>query len=156
MKKILVSVPLLIFWIISAEKINFETTVIGILICSGMYFLNRDVEPVIVTQFFKINNIKHVFVYIFILIKEIVIANFQVAKIVLSKDMKISPGVVQFKTKLQKPLHKTILANSITLTPGTLTVLMEEDVLAVHCLQKEHTEDVINSKFEKILLKIEG
>jgi len=69
--------------------------------------------------------------------------------------MKISPNVVKFKTNLKKDLSKTILANSITLTPGTITIEVKGDEFTVHCLSEKNIEGIINSKFEKILLKIE-
>jgi multicomponent Na+:H+ antiporter subunit E len=93
--------------------------------------------------------------YLFILIIEVIKANIDVAKIVLSPKIDIDPVVIEFKTKLKTDLTKTILANSITLTPGTITMIMENDVYTVHCLKREFADSLANSKFENILLKIE-
>jgi multicomponent Na+:H+ antiporter subunit E len=94
--------------------------------------------------------------YLLLLLKEIILANISVARIVVSPKMDVSPCIVILKTQLKSKLHRAILANSITLTPGTLTVQFTEDELVVHCLIKKYIPDLIHSKFEKLLLKIEG
>ena len=58
-------------------------------------------------------------VYIVVLFKEIVIANIDVAYRVIHPNMPIKPGIVLIKTGLKQDIAKMILANSITLTPGT-------------------------------------
>ena len=90
-----------------------------------------------------------------ILIKEIIVSNFHVAKIVLSPQIAISPQIVIIKTKIKSDFHKTIFANSITLTPGTLTISMDRDKITVHCLKDEFARGLTNSAFEKIILKVE-
>lgn len=68
------------------------------------------------------------------LIWQIVIASLQVAYAVLHPKTPINPSLVRFKTKLPNIAAKVILANSITLTPGTLTVRIREDEFLVHSL----------------------
>lgn len=146
----------ILFWIILAEKINVEVILIGLFICMAVYSFNRHSIFSFVRKETKLlEKMYYWCMYLLILVKGIVLANFEVAKIVLSPHMKISPEMVQFHTKLSSDIHKAILANSITLTPGTLTVRMEENTLVVHCLKKDYVEAVLHSKFEKILLKIE-
>lgn len=94
--------------------------------------------------------------YLLILIQEVIKANIDVAKIVLNPKIHVDPVVVSFKTKLKQDFTKTILANSITLTPGTITINFEDDVYMIHCLKSEFAGGLGNSKFEEILLKIEG
>ncbi|MDK2920008.1 MAG: multicomponent Na+:H+ antiporter subunit [Candidatus Petromonas sp.] len=146
----------LLFWFILAERINFQAFTVGLMICLVVYNFNRDnIEEFFGKNFTASQKISCIIKYVLLLVKEIIIANFQVAKIVLSRDMKISPNVVKFKTNLKKDLSKTILANSITLTPGTITIEVKGDEFTVHCLSEKNIEGIINSKFEKILLKIE-
>ncbi|MPN50037.1 Na(+)/H(+) antiporter subunit E [bioreactor metagenome] len=90
-----------------------------------------------------------------ILIKEIFKSNFHVAKVVLSPKLNISPTIVTITTNLKSDFDKTILANSITLTPGTLTLDMTEEKLIIHCLEENSIKDLQNSIFENILLKKE-
>lgn len=147
----------ILFWIILAERFDIEAVIIGTVISFLILYFNRgDIENVEARGMFTLKKIIYIIEYLFLLIKEIVIANFQVAKIVLSKNIDISPNVIRFKTDLKKDLFKTILANSITLTPGTLTIEVNGDEFIVHCLLEKYKQSLINSRFEDILLKLEG
>ncbi|KDR94576.1 multicomponent Na+:H+ antiporter subunit E [Peptoclostridium litorale DSM 5388] len=94
--------------------------------------------------------------YIFLLIREVIMANVAVAKIVLSPKMEISPEIVEFESRLKSEFLRVVLANSITLTPGTITIDMQDGMYTVHCLKEEFARGLFDSEFEKILLKIEG
>ncbi|MGE4284483.1 MAG: Na+/H+ antiporter subunit E [Clostridia bacterium] len=145
----------LTFWIILTEKITSESVAIGLGVCLWVYYFNKQHKAATPEKFWTFTGIRYMFVYLVVLLREIIVANIQVAKIVLSRKLNITPQFIHYKTKLRSDVARTILANSITLTPGTLTVFMENDLLTVHCLQKEHIQDVLDSKLEKILLKIE-
>lgn len=77
--------------------------------------------------------------YIPWLFKEIVKANMAVVKAVLSPNMEISPTLVHVKMEHETDLGRTIFANSITLTPGTISVHMEDGEILVHALLEEMT-----------------
>lgn len=142
----------LLFWVILSEKLNVEVLMIGIVISTTVYHLNRGFLP---SGSFRIRKLPLYALYLLLLLKEIILANISVAGIVLSPKMNVSPCIVRLKTQLKSSLHRAILANSITLTPGTLTLQLMEDELIVHCLIKEYVPDLVHSKFEKLLLKIE-
>ena len=91
----------------------------------------------------------------------IVIANFDVARRVISPSLPINPGIVRVKTRLKSPVGRTMLANSFTLTPGTLTVDICDDELCIHWVdvQSENIEEAtkaIVTGFEKYLEVIFG
>ncbi len=101
------------------------------------------------------NIIKYLFVFIIALIK----SNLDVARRVISPSLPINPGIVTYKTNLKSEIAKVILANSITLTPGTLTVDIIGDSLFIHWLDvKSKDLDVIykeiGEEFEVILQEI--
>ena len=83
-------------------------------------------------------------------------ANFDLARRVLSPSLPIRPEMLEVKTRLQSPLGKLLLANTITLTPGTLTVDVSGDVLLIHKVfsqagtQADATEQIA-AEFEKRL-----
>jgi len=85
-------------------------------------------------------------------------ANFDVAYRVVHPDLPIRPGIVKVRTRLKSDLAKTFLANSITLTPGTLTVDIRGQDLYVHWIniseKPEAWEQVIVRRFEPILARI--
>ncbi len=98
-------------------------------------------------------------VYLFVFLIELVKANLDVARRVVSPSLPINPGIVKFNTSLKSEYAKMVLTNSITLTPGTLSVDLIGDTLYIHWIdvktldpEKAHKE--IAEKFEKILLKI--
>jgi multicomponent Na+:H+ antiporter subunit E len=100
-------------------------------------------------------------VYIPYLFKEIVKANVDVALRVIKPVIPLEPGIVAVKTKLKSKLGRMILANSITLTPGTLTVDIEGDTLHIHCIDlgginSENASEKIASGFERYLEVIFG
>ncbi len=78
---------------------------------------------------------------------ELFIANLQVLKIVLAPRISIRPGIIPYKTVCKTPLGVTMLANSITLTPGTLSIDVSEDheTIFVHTLDIDHPDEVRES-----------
>ena len=93
--------------------------------------------------------------YIFVLIKEIIKANFAVIKMIMSSRYELEPVVVRFRTDLKTAPARILLANSITLTPGTITVSLEENEYVVHCLDKELAKGINNSLFVTLLKRLE-
>jgi len=71
------------------------------------------------------------------LVIEIFKANWSVIKAVLSADLKINPALVKVKTQCESDLAKTVFANSITLTPGTVTIAIEGGNMLVHALDED-------------------
>ena len=98
-------------------------------------------------------------VFLFVFVVELIKSNLDVARRVLSPSLPIRPGIVIVKTKLKSKMARLLLANSITLTPGTLTIDMIDDTLYVHWIDVK-SEDIeiatneIVCKFEKYLNKI--
>jgi multicomponent Na+:H+ antiporter subunit E len=74
--------------------------------------------------------------------KALFIANIDLAKRILSPDLPINPGMVEVETTMQSDLGKLLLANSITLTPGTLTVDVYDNRLLVHWINCESETDI--------------
>ncbi|MCD6542916.1 MAG: Na+/H+ antiporter subunit E [Flavobacteriaceae bacterium] len=99
--------------------------------------------------------IQYFFVFILALIK----SNFDVARRVISPSLPINPGIVKFKTKLNNGFARMVLANTITLTPGTLTLDAIGNTFYIHWIDVVSDDPKIVYKeiaesFEKILIKI--
>ena len=73
-------------------------------------------------------------VYFPLLLWEIVVANIHVAQLVLNPRMPISPSLIEFESPLRTEASNAVLANSITLTPGTVTVDMSAHRFIIHCI----------------------
>ncbi len=99
--------------------------------------------------------------YVGYLFLAIVKANFDVASRIVRPVIPLNPGIVTVRTKLSTPLGRTVLANSITLTPGTLSVEIKGDLLYVHWIdvavtdREEATTEIV-AGFEKYLEVIFG
>ncbi|MBN2801827.1 MAG: Na+/H+ antiporter subunit E [Deltaproteobacteria bacterium] len=96
------------------------------------------------------------FTWLVIFIVELVKSNIDVFFRVISPTLRINPGIVEVKTTLKSPLGRLLLANSITLTPGTLTVDIKDDILFIHWIDVtssdiEGATKAIARKFEKPL-----
>lgn len=78
--------------------------------------------------------------YVFYFAKELVKSNLNLARIVLSPTLPLTPGIVRVRTKLKSPMGRLLLANSITLTPGTLTVDVEDEWLYIHWVTVESAD----------------
>jgi len=113
-------------------------------------------------------NLKHpkryfyfIFYYLPVFLWEVLKANIDVAYRVLHPNLPINPGIVKVKTALKSDTALTFLANSITLTPGTMTVDIDRDkgVLYIHWINVkakdvESATKIIAERFEKILKEI--
>ncbi len=71
------------------------------------------------------------------LLKEVGKSSYDVAKIVLSPNLPISPTLVEVEAKPRGPIGQVILSNSITLSPGTVTLDLHDSKLMVHCLTRQ-------------------
>jgi len=94
--------------------------------------------------------------YIFYLFIAIIKSNWDVARRVVQREIPINPGIVAVKTKLKSPVGRMILANSITLTPGTLSVDVTGDHYYIHWIDvtdmdEEGATEKIVAGFEKYL-----
>ncbi len=89
------------------------------------------------------------------LAKEIFVSNVQVAKIVLSPKLPTQRNMVTVKAKTKSELGRVILANSITLTPGTVSVAMEDDEILIHALSFEGAAEDISGEMDQRVQKLE-
>ena len=79
--------------------------------------------------------------YLVYFARELVKANLRLAGIVLAPSLPVRPGIVKTRTRLQSRMGRLLLANSITLTPGTLSVELDGEWLYVHWVTVE-TDDI--------------
>jgi len=155
-KHIVLFALLFLFWTILSPSITIESVLVGIIVSIGILLYSRDIvfneEEV---TLYKFSNVVTFFSFIGCLLVEIVKANIQVAKIVLSPSLPISPKLVRIPVKLEKDFNKVLYGNAITLTPGTLTVDIIGNEYLVHALTEEAAQDLIDSTMEKYVMKLE-
>ena len=93
--------------------------------------------------------------YVWRLLVEIFKANASVIRLIVSPSLEVEPEIHYFRTRLKSDAARVLLANSITLTPGTITCMLEDDKLCVHALDKSQAEGIESTDFERDLLKLE-
>ncbi len=159
MRYITVFILSLIFWLLLTFKITLPNLIVG--------SVASLISSIIFTRFFIKNVYKLLqphryfwfLIYLIIFIWECLKANLDVAYRVLHPAMPIRPGIVKVKTTLKSELAKTLLANSITMTPGTISVDIIDDYLYIHWIyvRSEDPEiytDLITGAFEKYIKRI--
>ena len=92
--------------------------------------------------------------YIPWLILQVAVASLQVAAVVLNPKMPIDPALLRFKTRLPNTSAKVILGNSITLTPGTITIQIEDDEFLVHALMDASATGIIDGSLPGEVAKL--
>jgi len=161
-KSLIISIlTLFVIWVLLNQKVTSEVLIsgavvafaVGLIFCySCDNYSDLKLTPKAILFWF---------LYIFVFLRELVKSNFDVAKRVISPKLPINPGIVEVKTKLKSKLGRMILANSITLTPGTFTVELLGDRIFIHWIdvKSENIEEdtnIIVRKFEKYLEVIYG
>ena len=79
-----------------------------------------------------------------------------VLKLILFPRCKVQPSLVDIRVDLRTEFAKYVLANSITLTPGTISVETRGDVMTVHCLDRSMLENTENGIFVRLLRRMEA
>lgn len=155
MKKTLLSIGIYIaFFLALSEKITIVNIAVSIVVGLIVYSLNKNSGEL--AKLINIRTITTWFIFLIMLFIEIVKANIQVAKIALSVDMKLKPQIVMYESRIKNNWLLTILANVITLTPGTMSVDINNNLLKIHCLNKTYADSLNVMVLEKLLFKIEG
>jgi multicomponent Na+:H+ antiporter subunit E len=129
-----------LFWLLLSGSLDADVLFIGALVAaiisklltSGLsFFTELRLTPQALIAGFK---------YYGYFFRELLRSNLRMAAIVLSPSLPINPAIVKVRTRLKSRMGRLMLANSITLTPGTLTVDMEGEWLYIHCVNVEHTD----------------
>lgn len=143
-------------WIIFNGQITLEIILFGVVIALGMLaFLCKFMDYSIQKELRFYRLVPDFCRYVFLLVKEIIKANLTVCRMILTRRETVEPVIVHVHTNLKTETARVILANSITLTPGTITVSMTNDDLLVHCLDKSLAEGMEDSAFVKLLEAME-
>ena len=159
MKYIALFIISLIFWLLLTFNLTIPNLIVGILaaiittVIFGKYFVTH------VSKLLQPHRYFWFFVYLFIFIWECLKANIEVAYRVLHPAMPIKPGIVKIKINLKTDIAKTTWANSITMTPGTITVDIIDDYIYVHWIyistdDPEEYSEKVSGRFEKYIKKI--
>lgn len=147
---------LFIFWIILNGKITTEIVLLGLFLSMivtkfsySTIRVTKELEKKVFLKSWKI--IK----YLIILIVEVIKANIDIIKLVLTKDPELTPTLKTIEVDLRSRISRVALANSITLTPGTITVKMKDNQYLIHAIKKSNLDGIEESIFVEKLKELE-
>ncbi len=159
MKYITLFISMLLLWLLLTFNLHSANIIIGVIVSLIVTLLFG--HSFLTNWKLFYNPVRYLWavVYLIVFIWECVKANFDVAYRVLSPRMPIKPGIVKVKCSLKTDIAKTFLANSITMTPGTITVDVISDCLYVHWIYVSSRDPKVYNKrivgrFEKLLKKV--
>jgi len=150
-------IALFAVWLILNEHITPEICLFGAGLAAAVYlfscaFLNYSLRK-------DMRNCKRAFwfvCFLFVLFWEIIKANFAVIIRVLNARFTPSPVLVRFTSPLTSRYGQALYANCITLTPGTITVSLENGVYTVHCLDESFSEGLDSAPIIRLIQKLEA
>lgn len=144
------------FWVILNGQWTAEIAVVGLVLSALLYLLMwkfMDYSPRREWEVFK--RLPRIVAYCCYLVGEIFKAAWSTIRFIWSPGEMVEPEVVSFRTRLKSGWAKVVLANSITLTPGTITVDVRDDLFLVHCVDKSFDVDLADSGMERRIARIE-
>jgi len=160
MRRVIYFIIGLAIWLLLTWSLDIQIIIVGVIAAAIVAMLFHEILPKEHHIFLSPKRIFWFFVYVPVFFYYVLMANFDVVYRALHPKMPINPGIVKIKTRLKSESGITALANSITLTPGTLTVdLTDDGHLYVHWINVKHkgvqeaTESIAH-KFEWFLERI--
>ena len=147
---------LFLFWIILSGRYEARYISFGILSAGLVTFLTNDLFYSLFAQGGKekasirlaLVQLWRFIVYIPWLLSRIIKANIQVAYLVLHPRMPIDPVLLQYRTRLCRSVTQVILANSITLMPGTVTVSLQDGRYLIHALVPSSAQEILEARMQ--------
>jgi multicomponent Na+:H+ antiporter subunit E len=159
MKRIIHFIILLAVWLLLTWSLQWQEVLVGVIVVLFAEILLGDIFPRGAVMVFHPVRFFWMFVYFWVFLFYVIKANFDVAYRVINIFLPIRPGIVKVRTRLKTDIARTFLANSITLTPGTLSVDIVDDHIYVHWINivsedpMEETEIIVR-RFENLLERI--
>lgn len=145
-----------LLWVIFNGQFTLEIAVFGVIIAAVLFaFTCKFADYGIAKEKNAMRNIFRLIRYVIVLVMEIVKANFAVIRFILTEKEEAEPTLVSFSVNLKTPFGCSSLANAITLTPGTITVILADNAYTVHCLDETFAEGIDHSVFVDMLEELE-
>ena len=146
-------------WLLLTSTTNFQEVAAGVVLAMLVAALGYKGFTSRGLGIFSPRRLVYLLIYLPVFFRAMIKANFDVAYRVIHPRMPIRPGIVVIKTELTSDIGKLFLANSITLTPGTLTLDVQGEYLFIHWINVkdedvERASQLIGGRFEKYLKAI--
>ena len=156
MSFLITTIAMFIFWILLSGEFTFILITSGVVASLITAYLSHDIFIGKADLKTETGRVFKFIVYIPWLLWEIILANVEIAYLVLSPKPLVDPQIVRFKNDLKTDLGIVTLAHSITLTPGTVTVEANKEEFIIHAIWQKSAEGIIGGEMQRKVKKIEG
>ncbi len=156
MSFLITAIAMFIFWILLSGEFTFILITSGVVASLIVAYLSHDIFVGKADLKTETGRVFKFIVYIPWLLWEIILANVEIAYLVLNPKSLIDPQLVHFKNDLKTDLGIVTLAHSITLTPGTVTVDANREEFIIHAIWQKSAEGIIGGEMQRKVKKIEG
>lgn len=148
---------MLIFWVVLSGMFDAFHMTLGVICCMLVAHFSHDLLFYGDDKPAWGHGLLGMIGYLPWLFYQIILANLEVSYVVLHPRMldKIDPHVIRFKTKLKRPISKVAFGQSITLTPGTITVSIHEDEFSVYALTRKASDALPGEMEERVARALE-
>ena len=145
------------FWVLLNGKWTTEIAIVGVIVCAALYaFMVAFMGYSPKKEWQLAKRLPRIIGYFFYLVKEIFLSAYATMRLIWSPREEIAPRVTSFHTRVRTDAGKVVLANSITMTPGTITVDVQDDLFLIHCLDESFDVGTEGFDMEDRIMKIEG
>lgn len=147
---------LFLLWIAFNGRLTLEIVLLGLLICAALTFFWQKVFGI--HRYTIVPPLRKVWggiAYLATLLREMVISNIHVMWLILHPRREVKPQLLLFRTNVKHESGRTVLANSITLTPGTITISADDDRFCVHALDESLSKELLHGALAHRLEKME-
>ena len=149
------AILLFLLWIIWNGKVSVEILLFGAALTAlAMLFAIKLLGYSLESERRFWRNLPLFLRYVAVLSAEILRSAAAVGALALSPGKRPDPVIIEFHSGLPTDFQNVLLANSITLTPGTFTLFQEGDRFMVHCLRREFADGMGDSRFIELLRKM--
>ncbi|RWZ60002.1 Na+/H+ antiporter subunit E [Halobacillus fulvus] len=153
--QIIINIIIAFMWMFLSESYSFTTFFVGYLLGIGLLYVLRRFIP----DAFYLKRVGKVMKLVLLFLRELLLSNIDIVKLVYKPKFDVKPGIFALPTELKSNFEITLLANLISLTPGTLSIVVSEDheKIYIHAMDIPDVEKSINDikeTFEKAIMEV--
>ncbi|MFG6121292.1 MULTISPECIES: Na+/H+ antiporter subunit E [Thalassobacillus] len=153
--QIVINIVIALMWMFLSESYTFTTFLVGYIIGIILLYVLRRFIP----DAFYLNRVLKVIKLLLLFMKELILSNIDIVKLVYKPKLDVQPGIFALPTELKSNWEITMLANLISLTPGTLSIAVSEDYskIYIHAMDIPDVVESINDikeTFEKAIMEV--
>ena len=151
------SISIFAFWLLLCGRLDWDVVFVGVVLTAlvaafGYRFLGLTYK----SELRLLRLLPLLIAYLAVMLWEVFLANLTMAQVLLRRELLMLPTLVTFETSFRSDWARAVLAESITLTPGTIAVTVAGNVFRVHCVSLYMGEDILTSRYMRLLRRMDA